>query len=200
MRRTLTFAGRALATAVVVVASLALLAGVLVPRLAGATPYTVLTDSMAPALPRGTLIVVRPSDDVGMGDVITFQLRSGEPEVATHRVVGVGTTVNGEPVYTTRGDANDVADVEQVGAVQVRGELWYHVPFLGYVGALLTGGQRQGIAVAAAAALVAYAAWQVVQTGRERRRKAEEGTSAPGGEADGPTEAHDAPDRKVAAE
>jgi signal peptidase len=155
---------------------------------------------MAPALPRGTLIVVRPSDDVGLGDVVTFQLRSGEPEVATHRVVGVGTTVNGEPVYTTKGDANDVADVEQVAAVQVRGELWYHVPFLGYVAALLTGGQRQGIAVAGAAALAAYAAWQVVQARRERRRRSGDGAATPGSEeADAPPRADGTEDRKVAA-
>jgi len=65
---------------------------VLVPRVAGATPYTVLTGSMSPAYPPGTLVVVRPVDlaDVRVGDVVTYQLRSGEPAVATHRVVGVG--------------------------------------------------------------------------------------------------------------
>src|SRR5262245_30588379 len=156
-----------LATMVVLVAGAALLAAVIVPRIAGGTSYTVLTGSMEPTLPPGTLIVVRPSDDIQIGDVITFQLRSGEPEVATHRVVGVGTSVGGERVYMTQGDASDAPDPERVRDVQVRGELWYRVPYLGYVSQLFTGRQREGIALVIALALIGYAAWQVIQARRE---------------------------------
>src|SRR5262245_24026065 len=156
-----------LATMVVLVAGAALLAAVIVPRIAGGTSYTVLTGSMEPTLPPGTLIVVRPSDDIQIGDVITFQLRSGEPEVATHRVIGVGTSVGGERVYMTQGDASDAPDPERVRDVQVRGELWYRVPYLGYVSQLFTGGQRKGIALVIALALIGYAAWQVIQARRE---------------------------------
>lgn len=172
MRRALTFAGRALATAVVVVAGVALVAGVLVPRLAGATPYSVLSGSMAPRLPAGTLVVSRPSESVALGDVITYQARSGAPDLVTHRVVGVGFTADGEPRYRTQGDANDVADPVLVQPVQVRGELWYAVPFLGYVSSWLGGGSREWAAVGLAALLVGYAAWQVVQARRERAERA----------------------------
>jgi len=160
-------AGRALAVVVVVVAGAALLAGVVVPRLAGATPYTVLTGSMAPALPPGTLVVVRPSSSVAIGDVITYQRSAGAP-VVTHRVVGAGVTTDGQVVYTTQGDANDVADAGAVHADQVRGVVWYHVPFLGRAESVLTGAQRQAAAVAVAAALVVYAAWQLWLARRER--------------------------------
>ena len=81
---------RRLAAWLVVGASLAaLVVGVLLPRMAGATPYTVLTGSMTPNLPPGTLVVVRPVDagTIGTDSVITYQLASGEPEVVTHRVV-----------------------------------------------------------------------------------------------------------------
>ena len=56
-------------------------AAVLVPRLGGATPYTILTGSMTPKMPPGTLVVVkpRPIDKIGIGDVITYQFESGSP-------------------------------------------------------------------------------------------------------------------------
>ena len=171
MRTALTFLGRALATVVVVVGAAALLAGVVVPRLGGATPYTVLTGSMAPRYPVGSLMVVRPSDDIQMGDVITYQLRSGEPTVATHRVVGVGFTHGGESRYTVKGDANEIPDPGLVQPEQIRGELWYAVPYLGYVSALMSGEQRQTLGVVFAAVLIGYAVWQVVAARKEKRAK-----------------------------
>lgn len=133
---------------------------VLVPRVAGATPYTVLTGSMSPAYPAGTLVVVRPVAlaDVRVGDVVTYQLRSGEPTVATHRVVGVGWTAEGEKVLTTRGDANSVADAEPVREVQLRGEVWYSLPWVGRLNVLLSPDQHQLLVQLAAGALFLYAA------------------------------------------
>ncbi|WP_300641267.1 signal peptidase I [Nocardioides sp.] len=133
---------------------------VLVPRVAGATPYTVLTGSMSPAYPAGTLVVVRPVAlaDVRVGDVVTYQLRSGEPTVATHRVVGVGWTADGEKVLTTRGDANSVADAEPVREVQLRGEVWYSLPWVGRLNVLLSPDQHQLLVQLAAGGLFLYAA------------------------------------------
>ena len=55
---------------------------IVVPKVGGATPLTVLTQSMEPTLPPGTLVVVGPVEpaDVRVGDVVTYQIRSGEPE------------------------------------------------------------------------------------------------------------------------
>lgn len=141
---------------------------VLVPRVAGATPYTVLTGSMSPAYPAGTLVVVRPVDleDVRVGDVVTYQLRSGEPAVATHRVVGVGWTPDGEKVLTTRGDANSVTDAEPVRSVQLRGEVWYAVPWIGHLNVLMSPDQHLLLVRLAAGALFLYAVVLLVR-GRE---------------------------------
>src|SRR5690349_6214985 len=70
---------------------------VLVPLIGGATTYTILTDSMRPGYPPGTVVAVKPvaPEDIGAGDVITFQIRSGEPTVATHRVTSVAVTTTG---------------------------------------------------------------------------------------------------------
>src|ERR1700710_2266781 len=52
---------------------------VLVPRLTGSTPYTILTGSMVPVMPPGTIVVTRPEpfSSIRTGDVLTYQLVSG---------------------------------------------------------------------------------------------------------------------------
>src|SRR5699024_700722 len=95
-----------------VLAACALVVDLVVPRLFGATPYAVLTSSMSPSLPAGSLVVVRPvrPESIGVGSVITYQLRSGEPAGVTHRVVAQAVDGTGARTWRTRGDANDVAD------------------------------------------------------------------------------------------
>lgn len=150
-------------TAVVVLA-------VLVPRVAGATPYTVLTGSMTPAYPAGSMVVVRPSEDVAVGDAVTYQLESGKPTVVTHRVVGIGYDGAGERSYTLKGDANEAADPEPVRPEQVRGEVWYSLPWVGHLGVLFTPGQHRLLVQVAAGGLLAYSAALLWQARRDRRR------------------------------
>ncbi|MGE9363024.1 signal peptidase I [Isoptericola nanjingensis] len=174
-------AGRVLACVVLLVAGGALLLVVLVPRLAGATPYGVATGSMRPALDVGTLVVVRPVDvdEITTGQVVTYQLRSGDPTVVTHRVVGLGATVDGERTLLTRGDANAVADPEPVQAVQVRGTLWYAVPQLGRLMGFGTPEQRRFLTTGFAVLLLGYASWLVAGEVRERRGRRSSGAGEP---------------------
>ncbi len=160
---TLRLAWRVLVWTVLLALVLVLVAAVLLPRVAGATPYTVLTGSMQPDYPPGTLVVVTPveMEDIAVGDVITYQLESGESAVVTHRVISVGASLDrdGERIVRTQGDANDVADREPVREVQVQGRLWYSVPYLGHVNTWVSGPSRQVATTGAVAVLVGYAAW-----------------------------------------
>lgn len=147
---------------------------IVVPRIGGATAYTVLTGSMAPGMPPGSLAVVCPVDPaaVGTGDVITYQIKSGERGVVTHRVVGVGHTFDGELRFTARGDANNANDLP-IKPEQIRGTLWYQVPLLGYVNTALSGAQHQWLTAAAVTGLLGYAAVMAASALRDRlRRKA----------------------------
>ena len=162
-------------TWVVILGALAVLAAaVLVPRMAGATPYTVLTSSMTPGLPPGTLVVVRPvpTTEIAINDVVTYQLHSGEPAVVTHRVVAVRSNLKGEIEFQTQGDANSLPDESWVRPEQVRGTLWYSVPHLGRLNTLLSGHQRQLAVYGAAGALGVYAGamFSGAAIGRMRRR------------------------------
>ena len=187
MRAALGFARLVLAWLVILGAGGVLLVAVVVPRVTGATPYTVQTGSMRPSLPPGTLVVVRPvePDEIGIGAVITYQLESGRPEVTTHRVTEVGiNNVSGERTFRTRGDANEAVDPEPVRAVQVRGEAWYAVPYVGHVNDVVSGPRRLPL-LGAVAALLGYACWMFAGAARDRRgrrtgREAEMGTEREG--------------------
>lgn len=155
---------------VVMTAALALAAAlVVVPKALGAVPLTVLTGSMRPALSPGDVVVVRPVEatDVRVGDVITFQPRSGDPALVTHRVVGLQWGAGDAPTFVTRGDANDAAD-DPVVADQVKGRVAYSVPWVGH----LTNASWGTTAVTVAgAALLVYAVGALVLPARRRREE-----------------------------
>ncbi|MEJ9078035.1 signal peptidase I [Gordonia malaquae] len=145
-----------------------LCATILVPKIAGGRPYTVLTGSMRPDYPPGTLIVVKPKpvDLIEVGDVITYQVRSGQSDVITHRVVEIAHAPNGELRFITRGDANGRND-DPVRPVQVRGVLWYSIPYLGFANSWFTGHRRTITVFVLAGLLFAYGAWEFYRDWRE---------------------------------
>lgn len=149
---------------------------IVIPVVSGSTPMTILTSSMEPTYPPGTLIIVKPIDvdEIAIGDAITYQIESGKPEVVTHRVISIE-SVAGEKSFTTKGDNNAVADPKAVMPVQVRGTVWYAVPYLGYANTLVNGDSRSVIIPIIAVGLFAYAGWMVAsgiaQTRRRRRRQ-----------------------------
>jgi signal peptidase len=143
---------------------------VVIPLAAGGKAYTVLTSSMEPALPPGSLVLVRPvsADEIGVGSVITYQLKSREPEVVTHRVVTMGVREDGSPVFRTQGDANPTPDPAWVRPVQVRGAVWYAVPYVGRLNSLLTPNVRDIVIRVVALALVVYGLVELCSAARDR--------------------------------
>jgi signal peptidase len=149
-----------------------LLVALIVPRVAGATPYVIETGSMSPSMPPGTLVVVKPVPvaELAPGDVITYQISSGDPTVVTHRIMEQGVDMTGQPRWRTQGDANEVADEGWVLPVQVQGEQWYAVPYLGHVTSFVSGQQREVLTGAAVLGLTGYAAAMFLGSWRDRRR------------------------------
>ncbi|MBY4129699.1 signal peptidase I [Rhodococcus fascians] len=155
---------------------LILLATVVVPRVTGSTPYTVLTQSMKPTYPPGSLIVVRPVEpsELAIGTPITYQIRSGEPEVVTHRIVATRQSGRGELTFITRGDNNGADDENPVQVGQIRGEVWYSVPYMGYVNNWLNGEQRKITVAVIVIGLFGYALVMFVGAGVDRYRSRKE--------------------------
>ncbi|MGD9960178.1 signal peptidase I [Nocardioides sp.] len=174
LRAALGWCGQVLSWVVILGFTAIITISVLIPRIGGATPYVILTSSMQSAMPPGTLVVAKPVDPetLGVGTVITYQLNSGDPTVVTHRITEVSITSTGEYRFQTKGDANDAADAKLVRPVQVKGERWYYVPYVGYLTNLVTGSQRQVFTMVVVVGLFGYAAWMFLGAVRDRRRKA----------------------------
>ncbi len=161
-------------SAALLLAVLAVVALVLVvPWATGSVPLTILTQSMEPGLPPGTLVVVKPVDaqDIRIGDVVTYQLTSGQPDLVTHRVVAISQTTAGGTSFTFKGDNNATVDANPVVPDQIKGQVWYSLPWIGWVNSAMGGGGRTWLVVGLAVLLFAYAGWMIIGGTVERRKK-----------------------------
>lgn len=156
--------------AVVVALGIALIG---VPKATGSVPLTVLTGSMSPTYDPGSVVIVRPVDvdDLQIGDVITFQEKSGDPTVVTHRIIGIGFGGDGGRTFTTQGDANNAADPTPVTEPQVRGRVWYSVPYVGYAVNAFDADMRATLVKALAGALLLYGGYLIAAGVRDHRRR-----------------------------
>lgn len=118
----------------ILIAAIASCLPVVVPRFMGYEVYHVISGSMEPEIPVGSIVyveAVRP-EDIAVGTVIAFQ--SGD-SVITHRVVE-NHLVEGE--FTTKGDANAGEDMNSVDYDNVIGRVARHYPVLGALMELYT--------------------------------------------------------------
>lgn len=78
------------------------------PTVGGNRLFSIVTDSMEPTIPEGSMIVdKKPTghDDIKIGSIITFERMSGKSIIVlTHRVESITYGEGGMPYYTTRGD------------------------------------------------------------------------------------------------
>lgn len=106
----------------------------IVPTAMGATSMTVLTGSMAPAIPPGHIIVVDEFDvdTIKVGDVVVYQpennVTNGVPIV--HRVKSIASNDTGIISITMKGDANPNADLP-IKPSQIIGKNVFTIPYLG---------------------------------------------------------------------
>lgn len=100
--------------------------------LQGGRTYIVLSGSMEPGIPTGSLLFVYPADyhTLEAGDIITF--RQSDDIVVTHRILSVRKE-NGDSWFQTKGDANEAPDGNLVHGSNVIGCPFFHVPVIGYL-------------------------------------------------------------------
>lgn len=99
------------------------------PRIFGIEIYGILTGSMDPACPTGSLVYVKSVNPESLQekDIVTFQKGN---LVITHRVVK--NDVQKEELIT-KGDANNANDMQPVAYEQIKGKVALTVPLLGYL-------------------------------------------------------------------
>ncbi|MBQ6901059.1 MAG: signal peptidase I [Firmicutes bacterium] len=125
-------------------------------RLFGLQVYTVLSGSMEPEYPVGSMVYVMEADTatLELRDVITFRL--SEETVVTHRIIDIIHDENNpqKVSFQTQGDSNNVADGTLVEPDDIIGKVVFKIPYMGYLAMFL--GTRQGrlAAIAACAAML----------------------------------------------
>ncbi len=178
MTRARRVAGKVLACTAGAAVVLLLALNLVVPRLTRTVPLTVLTGSMSPQMPAGSLVLVRATDadTLEVGDVITFETAPNSGRFVTHRITEVHDDGK-DLTFTTKGDANPGADVDRVPEAAVRGRVAWHVPYIGGISDQLRSPSAVGVVVLGSGLMFG------ISTLRERkqRRRADGGPVESGG-------------------
>src|SRR5260221_670938 len=99
--------------------------------------YSIVSGSMEPKLPVGSMIYTRPAkvENLQKGDVVTFLWRGDgveKPIIITHRIDEV-VHQGAELLFRTKGDTNKEADTRLVAAKDVMAKYAWQLPYLGYL-------------------------------------------------------------------
>lgn len=131
----------ALLSSLAIVLVIALAVASFVPRAFGYTPYAVLSGSMEPELPVGSMVFVHHVEptDIAVGDNTTFYRSDGA--VVTHQVYEidpVAQTIGTQGIANKNADGIIMHDAEYTPFSRVIGIVSFCVPYLGFVNAYCT--------------------------------------------------------------
>ena len=114
---------------IIVLAAIACL--FLLPNIFGLKTMAVISGSMEPSIPVGSIIVTKPIDnytEIAVNDVISFKV--SEETIVTHRVVEIDLE---EGFISTKGDANEENDLNPIAFTQVIGKVVFDIPIVGFI-------------------------------------------------------------------
>ena len=108
------------------------------PKAFGFQMYTVISGSMEPAIPTGSLVYVRyeEPDTIVKDDVIAFYSNNADGSIITHRVVSNSPAMG---QFITKGDANEEKDMNPIPYNNYIGKVKLSVPVVGGIAQAATG-------------------------------------------------------------
>ena len=103
------------------------------PDLFGIKTFSIISQSMEPTINKHDIVIVNKvnEEDIKTNDIITFKINN---EIITHRIVSIDKE-NYNYIYTTKGDNNEVSDIEKIDYNQIEGKVIATIP---KIGAILT--------------------------------------------------------------
>lgn len=101
------------------------------PDFLGFKTYEIVSRSMEDTINKNDIIVVKKVDknEINENDIISFD--NGN-EIITHRIVEIE-NINGQTLYTTKGDNNRFVDDEKISFKQIEGKYVFKLSKLGYL-------------------------------------------------------------------
>ena len=135
-----------------------------IPRLFGYEVYGIVSGSMAPALPKGSLVLVKPVSwkSIAEKDIIAFQHNG---VVVTHRVEEIRVE---EQSFITKGDANPDADITPTPFDTLIGRVEKYIPWWTGTGFLIYPSGKIWILAALLGGLLLHVTGSLLQKPSER--------------------------------
>ena len=142
--------------------------GLVAIRVLGMGTFVVTGSSMEPTVPKGALVIVEPVSPtaISRGDIITFEHYG---QVTTHRVIAIDASNPASLTFTTKGDANLIADPEPVHFPGQVGIYRASIPVLGYVTVYVQAYWRLALMVLAGLAFLGCAAILIFSNAKAMR-------------------------------
>jgi signal peptidase len=137
---------------------------------------TVLSGSMDPNIKMGSVVVVKPVQDYKIGEVITFGPYSKTKAPTTHRIYDIR-VVDGQPLYITKGDANDAPDPKEIQKKDVVGKVLLSVPYMGYAVDFAQKPLGFALIIIVPAAIIVYDEIKKIFSELKKKKKTEEKTN-----------------------
>ena len=133
------------------------------------------TNAMVRQVPRGSLLVtvMRPSEKINPGDIVTYNARYGEPDTRLTRIVDERQKVNGQTVFRTKRAGDAAPDSMPIPMTHILGVKLAVLPGMGYVISFLQS-YGWGLAILAAALLVSAVAlrrWANMEHPKKKRKR-----------------------------
>ena len=99
------------------------------PDFFGVKTFSIISGSMEPTINIDDIVLVRKVDRINIrkNDIVTFQI---EGEIITHRVIDIQ-FFEGDLIYTTKGDNNEVIDTQKIVYDQIEGKYIGRIPKAG---------------------------------------------------------------------
>lgn len=144
--------------------------GVLVmPRFFGYTMFAVLSGSMEPSYPVGSVVYINKNaepKDISVGDPIAFY--RDKETVATHRVISIDEE---NQTFATKGDANDIVDSSPVEFQHMIGKATVAIPYMGYLTVSIQ--SRKGTMIACGVLIIMILLYIIPEILKPDRKKEE---------------------------
>ncbi len=99
------------------------------PDFFGYKTFSIISGSMEPKININDIVIVKNVDknQIKINDIITFKI---EDETITHRVINIK-QIDNKLIYTTKGDSNEVTDIEKIEYNQIEGKYVGKIPKIG---------------------------------------------------------------------
>lgn len=99
------------------------------PAIFGKKAFVIISGSMIPQINIGDIVLVNDTVDVHKGDIIAFRSKSS---VIVHRIIQEMTVENNK-MFQTKGDNNEVPDIDLVEISKVEGLMVGKIPYIGKI-------------------------------------------------------------------